>query len=85
MYAFRTAAFNPNVGGKVIVKVKFINGKMFDDKVLGTEIYELDGSTELVKIAAFRHKEVDFVKVSLQIVGSPYFGEEFSESVKAKD
>ncbi len=77
--------YNPKIGGKVVIKVRYINGGMFNDKTLGTETLELDGSREIAKTADFRNKEVDFVKVSMQIIGSAYYSQEASEEVKAKD
>lgn len=77
--------YNPKVGGKVVIKVRYINGGFLSDKTLGTETYELEGNRELIQTAKFRNKEVDFVKVSMQIIGSPYYGQEASEEVKAKD
>jgi hypothetical protein len=77
--------FNSKIGGKVMIKVRYIDGGFFKDKTLGEESYELDGSKELVETAKFRHKDVDFVKVSMQIIGSPYYSQEASDEVKAKD
>lgn len=77
--------FNPKAGGKVMVKVRYINGKVFNDDTKATEIYELNGANELVQTAAAKNDKVDFVKVSVQIVGSPFYNSEYSEEVKAKD
>lgn len=77
--------YNPKIGGKVVVKVRYIDGGFFKDKTLGTEVLELDGSREIAKTADFRNKDVDFVKVSMQIIGSPYYSQEASDEVKAKD
>lgn len=77
--------FNPKAGGKVIAKVRYINGKVFNDDTKATEFYELNGSNELVQTAAAKNDKVDFVKVSIQIVGSPFYSSENSEEVKAKD
>lgn len=77
--------YNPKIGGKVMITVRYINGGFLSDKTLGTETYELDGNRELVQTAKFRNKEVDFVKVSMQIIGSPYYSQKASDEVKAKD
>jgi hypothetical protein len=79
-------SFNPKVGGRVMVKVEYINQKFLDSKVIATEIYELNGATELVRNADARSDKVDKVKAYIQIVGSPYYSAEFSkDSASDKD
>lgn len=77
--------YNPKIGGKVMITVRYIDGGFFKDKVLGTETLELNGAQEIAKTATLRSKDVDFVKVSMQIIGSPYYGQVASDEVKAKD
>lgn len=79
-------SFNPKVGGRVMVKVEYINQKFLNSKVIATEVYELSGATELVRNADAKSDKVDKVKAYIQIVGSPYYSAEFSKSsASAKD
>lgn len=80
----QNASFNPKAQGRVLVKVRYINGRLFGDKELGVEIYELKAGEVLVPKVALRNKEVDFLKISMQMVGSPYFSPEFSVEGKIK-
>ncbi|MFP5384652.1 MAG: hypothetical protein ACLGHN_01140 [Bacteriovoracia bacterium] len=81
----QNTAFNAKVSAKVVVKVEFYDRRIFKDKRLATETYELtDGALKTIT-AAIRNKEVDYVKVSMQVVGSSYYNDEFSSEIKIKD
>ena len=81
----QNTAFNAKVASKVIVKVEFYDRKIFKDKKLATETYELtDGAMKTIT-AAIRNKEVDYVQVSMKVVGSAYYNDEFSSEIKIKD
>lgn len=78
--------YNPSVGGKILVRVKFYNDRFLrSSQHLATETYELTDGNLKVITAAIRNKEVDFVQASMQITGSSYFSSEFSDEIKAKD
>ena len=78
--------FNPKVAQKVTVQVKFYNDRFLrSSKHLGTETYELTDGNLKVITAKIRNKEVDFVQVSMQVSGSSFFNNEFSDEIKAKD
>lgn len=81
--------FNEKVSSKVLVKVVFYDaGGIFGigrDKEIATETYELtDGNVKKIQ-AQLNSKKVDYVKVSMQIVGSAYHNSNFSEEIKLKD
>lgn len=78
--------FNSRVSSKVKVKVMFYNDRFLaSSKLLGTETYELtDGSLRTI-VAAIRDKKVDFVKVFMMYENSPYYSDEYSDEIKAKD
>ena len=78
--------FNPKVGGKVTVQIKFYNDRFLrSSKLLATESYDLNDGNLKVITAALKSKDVDYVKVSMKITGSSYYNDEFSDEVKAKD
>lgn len=80
----QNASFNPKAQGRVMVKVKYINGRLFGDRIIAEEIYELKGADVLIPVVAARNKEIDFIKVSIQIIGSPYYNTDFSADGKIK-
>lgn len=69
-------AFNPKMGGKVVVKVEFMEKvPLWFDKSLGKATYELtDASAKVFKstVKSKKGRKV-YAKVSMQIVGSPYY------------
>lgn len=81
----QNTGFNPKIGGRVIVKVRYINDKFLGNDTKGTETYELTDGNLQSFTAALKNKSVDLVKVSMQIVGSPLFGSEFSDEIKEKN
>ncbi len=81
--------FNEKVGPKIIVKVVFWDaGGLFGigrDKELGAETYEITNGNMNKITAKIQNKKVDYVKISMQIVGSAYHDSNFSEEIKLKD
>lgn len=81
--------FNEKVAPKILVKVVFYDaGGLFGigrDKELGAEVYEITNGNMNKIVAKIQNKKVDYVKVSMQIVGSAYHNSDFSEEIKLKD
>lgn len=81
--------FNAKVSSKILVKVVFYDaGGLFGigrDKVLGTETYELTNGNINKIVAKIQNKKVDYVKISMQVVGSEFHNSNFSEEIKLKD
>lgn len=81
--------FNEKVAPKILVKVVFYDaGGLFGigrDKELGAEVYEITNGNMNKITAKIQNKKVDYVKVSMQIVGSAYHNSDFSQEIKLKD
>lgn len=80
--ALQNTAFNPLIGGKVIVEVHFWEKVVIlKDKDLGIKNFELvDGNmtTFTPNIAMIKASRPAYVEVKVKIVGSPYYNENLS-------
>ncbi len=82
-------AFNPLVKGKTYAEIEFFEKiPLWKDKKLATQLIEIkDGflNTILSKVALTKPSRKAYVKISLKIVGSPYYSSNKSEVLEFKE
>jgi hypothetical protein len=81
--------FNALAGGKVMVKVEFLESiVLWPDRKLATQVYELstgDLTALSPKVAMKNSSHKHLVKVSMQITGSKYYSEGFTQILEYKE
>lgn len=79
----QNTAFNPLVGGRVVVEVHFYEKvAILKDKKLGVRTFDLvDGNMTAFtpNVAMIKPKRDAYVQLYMKVVGSPYYNEENSE------
>lgn len=87
--ALQNTAFNPLIGGKVVVEVHFFEKVVIlKDKDLGIKTFEvIDGNkaTFAANIAMIKATRPAYVEVRMKIVGSPYYNEGYSSVKEFKE
>jgi|GEM_PF-5789730 len=78
----QNTAFNPLVGGKVVVEVRFFEKvAILSDKHLGTKIFELtngDKTAFTPNVQMIKSGRKAYVQLYMKVVGSIYYNEELS-------
>ncbi len=81
--------FNALAGGKVMVKVEFFESIVFwPDRKLATQVYELSNGDVTAlnpKVAMKNSSHKHLVKVSMQIIGSKYYSEGYTQILEFKE
>lgn len=87
--ALQNTAFNPLIGGKVIVEVHFFEKVvLLRDKDLGIKTFELTNgemTTFTPNISMIKKSRPAYVEVKVKIVGSPYYNESLSDMREFKE
>jgi hypothetical protein len=75
--------YNPQMGGRVLVQVRYMNSRFLRrNQAMATETYELKDGAPVTITAQLKNKNVDYVLVSMQIVGSPFYSSAHTSEVK---
>lgn len=87
--ALQNTAFNPKIGGKVVVEVHFWEKVVIlKDKDLGIKNFDLangEMTTFTPNIAMIKKSRPAYVEVKMKIVGSPYYNESLSGMKEFKE